>query len=297
MTRSELLIEKPPPEPPAAPPPVRRRRHPLSATPYVIVGIYLLAAIFGPLFIDYNPVETNLRDRLLSPGSPTSAGGTALLGTDGVGRDMLAQIIYGARTSFIIGFCVVLTCSVIGVTLGAIAGYIRGIADAVISRTIDILMAFPGILLAIVIAGLLERGLLVVIIALSVGGWVGFARLSRSITQTTKERDWVDAARIMGVSRAGTLIRHVIPFLTGSIVALGTIELASAILSEAALSFIGFGLPSDVPSWGQSIAGGREYLGTAWWISVFPGLALTILVICIGLIGDQLTRRFTRRRD
>ena len=234
--------------------------------------------------------------RLLPPGSQTSTG-TAWLGTDAVGRDMLAQIVYGARTSFIIGIAVVGVCGTVGVALGALAGYLRGLSDAVVSRLIDILMAFPGILLAIIIAGILGRGMHVVIIALSVGGWVGFARLSRSITMSTRERDWVDAARIMGVSKPATLARHIVPFLAGSVIALATIELASAILAEAALSFLGLGLPPDVVSWGQSIANGREYLETAWWITVFPGIALTILVISIGLAGDRLTRRYTRKRD
>lgn len=274
----------------------RGRRRPPAVVPYVIIGIYLLAAVIGPLLIDYDPVATEVTERLLAPGSETSSG-TAWLGTDAVGRDVLAQIVYGARTSFIIGIAVVGVCSVVGIVLGALAGFVRGLPDAVVSRAIDILLAFPGILLAIIIAGVLDRGMHVVIIALSVGGWVGFARLSRSITMSTRERDWVDAARIMGVSKNATLRRHIVPFLAGSVIALATIELASAILSEAALSFLGLGLPPDIVSWGQSIANGRDYLGTAWWITVFPGVALTVLVICIGLVGDRLTRQYTRKRD
>ncbi|RII17879.1 putative D,D-dipeptide transport system permease protein DdpC [Streptomyces sp. YIM 130001] len=289
-----VLAADPKPRPAAAP--ARRRRRPLAALPYVIIGLYLIAAAVGPLLIDYDPVATKVTGRLLPPGSETESG-TAWLGTDGVGRDVLAQVVYGARTSFIIGIAVVLVSGAVGVALGAIAGYIGRLPDMAVSRLIDVLMAFPGILLAIVISGLLERGMHVVIIALSVGGWVGFARLSRSITMSTRERDWVDAARIMGVSKRATLTRHIVPFLAGSVIALATIELASAVLSEAALSFLGLGLPPDVVSWGQSIANGRDYLATAWWITVFPGLALTVLVICIGLIGDRLTRRYTRDRD
>ncbi|QHY98847.1 putative D,D-dipeptide transport system permease protein DdpC [Streptomyces sp. S4.7] len=290
MTQS-VLVAGPAPSPAKAGP----RRRPLAALPYVIIGIYVLAAVFGPLFIDYDPVATSVKGRLLPPGSETSSG-TAWLGTDGVGRDVLAQVVYGARTSFVIGIAVVLVSGVVGVALGAIAGYIGRLADMAVSRMIEVLMAFPGILLAIVISGLLQRGTHVVIIALSVGGWVGFARLSRNITMSTRERDWVDAARIMGVSKPATLARHIVPFLAGSVIALATIELASAVLSEAALSFLGLGLPPDVVSWGQSIANGRDYLATAWWITVFPGLALTILIICIGLVGDKLTRRYTRNR-
>lgn len=292
MTQSEVLVSAPsaPPSPSIA----RPWRRAFAAVAYVIIGVYLVAAVFGPLLLDYDPVATSVTDRLLPPGSETPSG-TAWLGTDAVGRDVLAQVVYGARTSFIIGISVVLVCGVVGVALGTIAGYAGGFADLAVSRTIDVLMAFPGILLAIVIAGLLERGMHVVIIALSVGGWVGFARLSRGITMSTRERDWVDAARIMGVSKPATLTRHVVPFLAGSVTALATIELASAVLSEAALSFLGLGLPPHVVSWGQSIANGREYLATAWWITVFPGSALTVLVICVGLVGDKLTRRFTHK--
>jgi len=284
------------PDPVPAAGPARRGRRPLGAVPYAIIGVYLLAAVFGPMVIDYDPVATSVTERLLPPGSVTESG-TALLGTDGVGRDVLAQVVYGARTSFVIGIAVVLITGTIGIALGAVAGYFGRFPDLAISRLIDIMMAFPGILLAIIIAGLLDRGMHVVIIALSIGGWVGFARLSRGIAMSVRERDWVDAARTMGVSTSGTLTRHVVPFLAGSVIALATIELASAVLAEAALSFLSLGLPPDVVSWGQSIAGGREYLATAWWITVFPGAALTILVICVGLIGDRLTRRFTRKRD
>ncbi len=273
-----------------------RTRFPwVSAVSYAVIGIYVVVALLGPLFLAYDPVATEVGERLLPPGSPTEAG-TAVLGTDGVGRDVLAQIVYGARTSLFIGTVVVLITGIVGVALGAAAGFFGGWTDVGVSRVIDILMAFPGILLALVISGLLERGVHVVIIALCVAGWVGFARLSRSIAITIREREWVEAARLMGVGRSAMIARHILPFVLGSVVALASIELAGAILAEAALSFLGLGLPSSVPSWGQTISAGKEYLGSAWWISVFPGLALTLLVVAIGLVGDDLTRRFTQIR-
>jgi peptide/nickel transport system permease protein len=261
---------------------------------YAIIAVYVLAAVAGPYLVPYDPVATVVTERLLPPGSAT-ASGTAWLGTDGVGRDVFAQVVHGARTSLTIGIVVVLVCSLVGVALGAVAGYAGGFADVAVARTIDVLMAFPGILLAIVIAGLLDRGVDVVIIALSVAGWIGFARLSRSVALSIRERDWVDAARIMGVRTPAVLTRHVVPFLAGPVVALATMELASVVLSEAALSFLGLGLPPYIVSWGQSIAGGKEYLATAWWISAFPGIALSVLVVCIGLVGDRLTKRFAQR--
>ncbi|MGO1770257.1 MAG: ABC transporter permease [Microbacterium sp.] len=275
---------------------IRKRVPVVTAASYGLIALYVLTAVFGPMIVDYDPVATNVTERLLSPGSDTSSG-TAILGTDGVGRDMLAQIVHGARTSLIIGSLVVVITGAIGVMVGALAGFFRGWADTVVSRFIDVLMAFPGILFAMIIAGLLERGMDVVILALSIAGWVGFARLSRSIAIGVREREWVEAARLMGIGPFATIRRHVLPFLTGSVVALATVELAGAILSEAALSFLGLGLPAHIASWGQTISAGREYLASAWWISVFPGVALTVLVVAIGLVGDDLTRRFTKTRD
>lgn len=272
---------------------VRRRPPLVTAISYLVILLYVCVASVGPLLIHYDPVATHITERLLGPGSATSAG-TALLGTDGVGRDVLAEVVYGARTSLLIGTTVVLVTGTVGVLLGTCAGYFGGVLGTVVARLVDIQMAFPGILLALVISGLLERGVLVVVIALSIAGWVGFARLARGIAIGVRERDWVDAARLLGIGRLAIMARHILPFVTGPVVALATIELAGAILAEAALSFLGLGLPSSVPSWGQAISGGKEYLATAWWISVFPGLALTFLVVAIGLVGDDLTRRFTR---
>lgn len=269
-------------------------RRALRNLPVVIFGLYALAGIFGPLFIDYSSVGGQLEDRLLPPGAGTADGGTALLGTDALGRDLLGQVVYGARTSLLIGTLVVIFSGLVGILVGTTAGYRRGRTDLVVARVIDVLLAFPGILLAIVIAGVFDRSLLVVIVALSVTNWIGFARLSRSMAMTLRERDWVKSATVMGVSRGRIMRQHILPFIAGPTLALATTEFAGAILAEAALSFLGLGLPSGSVSWGQTIAAGKEYLATAWWISAFPGLALAVLVICVGFSGDRLTRHFGR---
>ncbi len=180
----------------------RRRLRPRSPgilVPLVIIGLYLIAAAIGPALIPYDPIATPLEDRLLPPGSPTATGGTAWLGTDALGRDLLGQIIHGARTSVIIGVSVVLISLGVGVLIGAVAGYRGGWVDAVLARCIDILQAFPGLVLAIVIAGIFTRSLLLVIIALSVTNWISFARVTRGVVLSLRERYWVDAARLMGV--------------------------------------------------------------------------------------------------
>ncbi|MFI6082851.1 ABC transporter permease [Streptomyces sp. NPDC051217] len=274
----------------------RPRRRLLSRIPILVVGFYLLVALIGPLLIDYDPVRTSLEDRLLSPGSETSTGGTAWFGTDGLGRDVLAQIVYGARTSVVIGVSTVAISCLVGVVLGAVAGYIRGGVDAVLARVFDILLAFPAILLAIVIAGAFERSVLLVVVALSATGWITFARVTRGVALSIRERPWVDAARVLGVPGRTILARHVLPFTAGPIVALATLEFALVVLAEAGLSFLGIGLPPSTVSWGQTIANGKEYLEPQWWISTLPGIALSLLIINVGILGDQLTARYRRGR-
>ncbi|GLW11709.1 peptide ABC transporter permease [Microtetraspora sp. NBRC 13810] len=270
---------------------MNRPRRILAALPYLVLGGYGLVAVLGPVLIGYNPRATDVVSRLLPPGSATGAGEVAWLGTDALGRDVLAQIVYGARTSVLIGVATVLASAVIGLTLGVIAGYAGGWVDAVLTRCFDVLLAFPGILLAIVIAGVFERSPVVVVAALSVTAWIPFARVARGSALATRERGWVDAARVMGVGHVATLRRHILPFTAGPVVALATLEFGLVVLAEAGLSFLGIGLPPSTVSWGQIIAGGKDYLQIAWWISTLPGIALTLLVISVGLFSDQLTRR------
>ncbi|TDD56264.1 ABC transporter permease [Nonomuraea terrae] len=277
--------------------PVRLRSTPAVATAAaVVLACYLLVGLVGPLLIPYDPVATSVADRLLPIGAVRQDGTLALLGTDGAGRDMLGQLVHGARTSIVIGVSVVATCLAVGLALGTLAGYLAGWTDVAISRLIDVLMAFPGILLAIVIAGLFDQGMLVVVLALSVAGWVAFARLARGLTLSLRVRPWVDAARLIGVPTPVVIVRHIIPFVIGPVTALATTEFAGAVLSEAGLSFLGLGLPSSTVSWGQVIANGKDYLDTAWWISALPGLALTGLVVSTGLLGDHLTQRLGSSR-
>jgi peptide/nickel transport system permease protein len=266
----------------------------LAAIPIVVIAVYVIVAVVGPILMPYDPIATELVDRLLPPGSVTADGGIAILGTDATGRDVLAQVIYGARTSMIIGGATVLICSAVGLVVGLAAGFWGGGVDFVMSRVIDILIAFPGIVLAIVVAGLFERGMLVVIVALSLSGWVSFARLTRSATLSLKERDWVSAAQVTGVPTSRIQTRHILPFVVGPVAALLALEFGLIVLGEAGLSFLGIGLPPSTVSWGQTIAAGKEYLATAWWISAFPGVALALLVVMVGLLGDQLNSRYQR---
>jgi peptide/nickel transport system permease protein len=292
-TRDTVPVE---PTPPAARNAGTVRRL-LRGIPYAVIALYLAVAAIGPALVDFDPLATEVVDRLLPPGSRTSHGTTAWLGTDGVGRDVLAQLVLGTRTSIVVALATVVVAGVFGVAVGLTAGYLGGVVDAAAARLVDVLVAFPGILLAIVIAGLFRPGLLTVVVALAAVGWIGFARVVRGAAMSLREREWVNAARVMGVPRHAILTRHVLPFVTGPVVAMATLEFALVVLAEAGLSFLGIGLPPSQVSWGQTVAGGREYLETAWWISAFPGIALAVLVVCIGLVGDQLMARYGRGRD
>ncbi|MBT2232341.1 ABC transporter permease [Nonomuraea sp. NEAU-A123] len=266
----------------------------ISRIPYAVLAVYAVVGGVGPLIIDYNPVRVSLDDRLLSPGAHVVSGGIAWFGTDGLGRDVLAQVVYGARTSVIIGVSTVVVSCLIGVTVGIVAGYFRGWLDTVLARGIDILLAFPAILLTIVIAGAFERSVLVVVAALSATPWISFARVTRGVALSVRERPWIDAARVLGVRPTSILLRHILPLTVGPVVALATLEFALVVLAEAGLSFLGIGLPNSAVSWGQTIANGKQYLETAWWISALPGIALSLLIINIGILGDQLTARYGR---
>ncbi|MER7276100.1 ABC transporter permease [Dactylosporangium sp. NPDC000244] len=273
-----------------------RRGRPRRTALWIPLGIvsgYVLVAVLGPLLLGYDHVATPVGDRLRAPGSAT-ANGTAWLGTDGLGRDVAAQIVYGARTSLLIATVAVTLSALVGMTVGALAGLAGGWSDVVMSRVIDVLLTFPGVLLAIVVAGLFARGLPTVVLSLSITAWTPFARVARNVTLSIKEREWVSAARLMGVPRLVILVRHVLPFVLPPIVVMATLEFALVVLAEAGLSFLGIGLPPSTPSWGQTVANGKEYLATAWWISAFPGFALFLLVVSVGLLGDQLSARLGR---
>lgn len=272
----------------------RRRRAVVAWVAGTIIAVYVLVAVVGPMVLHYDPVDTPLLDRLKPPGSSLSGGGITLLGTDATGRDILAQLVYGARTSLIVGGLTVAISCLVGLLVGVVAGFSGGIVDSILSRLIDVLLAFPGIVLAIVVAGFFSRSIIVVVVALSLTGWISFARLSRSSALSIRSREWVQAARVSGIPLGAIMLRHVLPFVLGPVGALLTIEFGLIVLAEAGLSFLGIGLPPSTVSWGQTIAAGKEYLSTAWWISAFPGIALALLLLMVGLLGDHLNSRYQR---
>lgn len=271
----------------------RSRLRGLSLT--VPVLLFVLIAVFGPQIVTYDPLVVNLSGRLQPPFTVLANGNHAWLGTDQVGKDILAQVLQGARISLLVGVATITIAGIVGLIAGIVAGYYGGFVDGVLMRLADIQLAFPSILLAILIAAVLGPSVLNVIITLSITRWVVFARVTRSSTMVAKERDFVIAARALGAKDVRLLARHIVPFALAPFIVLATLEMGLAILAEASLSFLGLGTPPDHPSWGLTIANGRDYLSDAWWISTVPGVALSLLVLSLGLLGDQIRDKLDPR--
>ncbi|MGH3342797.1 MAG: ABC transporter permease [Carbonactinosporaceae bacterium] len=254
-------------------------------------GLYVFVAVFGPMLVPYDNVKTQVVDRLKPPGSQLSTGEIALLGTDQLGRDLLAQVVQGARVSLLVAAGTIIIGGGVGLLLGMLAGYFGGIVDTAIMRVADVQLSFPGILLAILLASVLGPSLLNVIIVLAVLRWVIFARLVRGSTLATRGREFVDSAHVLGVSTPRILRRYILPAVLTPFLVTVTVQVGLMIVAEASLSFLGLGVPPGTPSWGTTIANGRQYLATAWWIATMPGIVLALVVLSLGVLGDQIRDR------
>jgi peptide/nickel transport system permease protein len=278
------------------------RHSPVAVGAFVVLFICLAAAFFAPVFAPHNPFDLktlNLSDALSPP--RWMAGGNAgfLLGTDDQGRDLLSAIMYGARVSLIVGLASVALAMVLGVSLGLIAGYAGGRLDAFIMRVADVQLSFPAILIALLIDGV-ARAVLpreshsdvvlpVLILAIGLSNWVQYARTVRGSTMVEKGKEYVQAARVIGRSPLQIMATHLLPNVLGPVLVIATINIASAILTEAALSFLGVGMPVTKPSLGTLIRVGNDFLFSGeWWITIFPGAALILLVLSVNLLGDWL---------
>jgi peptide/nickel transport system permease protein len=251
----------------------------------LVVGLTLVAALFGPHLTPYDSSAQELARRLEGPSLSHP------FGLDELGRDILARILAGARISLLVGLAVVSVSSTVGMLMGSIAGYFGGRVDDVISRVIDILMAFPGILLAIALVAVLGPSLTNVVIALSIIGWVGYARLVRGQALRAREFEFVQAARALGAGSPRIILRHVLPTALPAVVVQATLGMAGAIIAEAALSFLGLGVQPPTPSWGTMLDAGRSHLFTAPHLTIFPGLAIALLVLGFNFLGDGLRDR------
>lgn len=258
------------------------RRNRLAMVGVAIVLVLTALAVFAPWVSPHDPYKVNLADQFLAPGRKY------LLGTDMYGRDVLSRIIYGARISLMIGLVPTLLSTSIGTVLGVIAGYFGGRTDQIIMRLADIVLAFPSLLLAMVVMYTLGASLYNIFIALSVVGWAGTSRVVRAQTLSFKEREFVEAARAAGVKHWVIMARHILPNCLPQILVLMTLAIPGAIMSEASLSFLGVGAQPPASSWGLMVSGGREYLLTAYWNSVYPGFAILLTVLGFNFLGDGL---------
>jgi ABC-type dipeptide/oligopeptide/nickel transport system permease subunit len=247
----------------------------------VLTLVLVVCALLAPVLAPHDPVEQ--KGARLEPPSDAYP-----LGLDELGRDVLSRIVWGARVSLRVGFSVVLLASLIGVTLGAISGYFGGWVDVLIMRLCDILLAFPGILLAIALVAVLGPSLNNVILALAIIGWVGYARLVRGQVLKVREMEFVTAAKALGAKSPRVIALHVLPNVMNPVIVMATLGLAGAILSEAALSFLGLGVQPPTPSWGAMLTYGRQYLGLANHLTIFPGAAIMAAVMGLNFLGDGL---------
>jgi peptide/nickel transport system permease protein len=262
-------------------------RNPIGLLSLLFLAGAVLIAAFAPWIAPHDPNTISLANRLLPPsfadGSPDH-----LLGTDQIGKDILSRIIYGARLSLAIGGLAMLISAAGGASLGLAAGYFGGAIDAVVMRLADVQLAFPFILLAIIIIGVLGPSLPNVVTVLALSGWVQFARVVRVETLSLRERPFIEATRILGATHVAILARHLFPNVLPSLIVLATLELGRVIILESGLTFLGLGIPPPAVTWGSMLADGRNYVREAWWLSVFPGLALMLVVLAINLAGDTL---------
>jgi len=276
---------------------VRPRRVRAAGRLQITIGLVLvvpivLVAIFAPLLTPVDPNAIDLAHRLAPPA--WSAGGTSshLLGTDHLGRDMLSRVIYGARVSLVVGGLAVLGAGLIGVTIGLLAGYFRGVFDAIVTMIAEIQQSFPFLALAIVVVAAIGRGVTNIVAVLIIGGWILFARVVRGEAMSISRRQFVDGARALGAGHIRILLRHILPNVRSSIIVITTFNFAWFIITEASLSFLGLGVDPNTPSWGQMLSDSRNYLALAWWYPAFPGIALVALVLGANMLGDGLQDRW-----
>lgn len=256
----------------------------------LIVGAAVVAAILGPALVPFDPSAQELPLRLSGPSW------SHLLGLDELGRDILARLLSGARISLLVGLAVVGISASVGTAVGAVAGYVGGRLDEIVGRVMDVLLAFPGILLAIALVAVLGPSLSHVVLALVVIGWVGYARLVRGQVLKVRELDYVQAARALGAPVGRVLVRHVIPATLSAVTVQATLGMAGAILAEASLSFLGLGVQPPTPSWGTMLDAGRSHLFEAPHLTIFPGLAIALLVLGFNFAGDALRDQLDPRR-
>jgi peptide/nickel transport system permease protein len=263
--------------------------------PLLLLFLFVFGAIFAPLIAPRSPTLSNLRDRNTPPAWLEGGSSSYLLGTDQQGRDVLSRVIFGARVSLIIAVVAVSLSLVAGTALGLVSGYFGGLLDEVIMRLVDLIRSLPFLLIALVFVVVFGQSFALLLGLLSVTAWTGYARQVRAEALQLRERDYVLAAKIANASTFRILYRHILPGVVSTITVISTLQVGGLILAEASLSFLGAGVPPPTPAWGSMVAEGRNYLQSAWWIAMFPGMAILLTVLAFNFLGDWARDQFDPR--
>lgn len=252
----------------------------------LIVLIMVVVAVLSPILVPMEPSQTNLMDRLQEPGYVNEAGQKYVLGTDHLGRDVFSRIIYGARISLFVGIISVLITAVVGTILGMLAGYVGGAMDTIVMRMVEVTMTLPSEILALALIGIMGSGLENIIIAVVITRWAKYARVQYGQVMSFSNREFIQAARTIGAGTNRILFKHMLPNILSTSIVLATLDLGAVIIFESSMSYLGFGVPLSIPTWGSMLADGRQYITDAWWMCVFPGLAIMLTVLGFNLLGD-----------
>lgn len=262
-------------------------RSKLAAVGLIIVAAVALTALFAPLLMPFDPAAQDITQRLLPPFSRTATE-MHVLGTDALGRDLLSRLILGSRVSLLVGVAAVLISGTIGVILGLLAGFDDRNLGRLLMGLADVQLAVPFLILALAVVAVLGPSLFNLIVVLGVTSWVQFARIVRAEVLVLRDREFVQAAQALGASNFRLMYKHLLPNVVSSIIVISSLQVGKMILFEASLSFLGLGVPAEIPTWGGMISDGRLYVATGWWLAAVPGLAIFITVVGINLLGDRL---------
>ena len=261
----------------------------------LVIAIMLCMAILAPLLAPYSPIDQTLRDKLIPPFWFEGGSSKYILGTDAFGRDILSRLIYGSRVSLIVAALALTVGGGVGLVIGIVAGYLGGIIETILMRLVDAAFTFPAILFALLLAVTMGQGLGTLVIAISLLLWAPFARIIRGEVLALKQRDFVALAKVRGCSQLRIMLTHILPNVLNTFMVLVTLNIGVVIIAEAALSFLGAGIPPPTPTWGLMVSEGRGRIAEAWWVSLIPGLAITALVLSVNLFGDWLRDRLDPR--
>ena len=270
-----------------------RRRVPWI--PICIIAIMVSMALFAPLLAPYSPIDQTLRDKLIPPFWVEGGGIDHILGTDAFGRDMLSRLIHGARVSLMVAALALTAGGGVGLVIGIVSGYFGGAVDNALMRLVDAAFTFPAILFALLLAVTMGQGLGTLVLAISLLLWASFARVIRGEVLSLKERDFVALAKVRGCSSARIMLTHILPNVLNTFMVLVTLNIGVVIIAEASLSFLGAGIPPPTPTWGLMVSDGRGRIAEAWWGSLIPGIAITLLVLSVNVFGDWLRDRLDPR--